>query len=121
MYWKIATSLQDRDIFVGERLSVERVDLAILNVLRQLRRRLMSLQFAIGRVLLCHTIIPAIAVRVLIGVHVSQVRVVLGIHLGLVHFLTLRSRTVLSLWTTIDHSGVIEEEKGRTQKKSSVF
>lgn len=121
MDWKIATGLQDRKIFVRERPSVEWVDFAILNVLRQLRRRAVSLQLAVGRILLCHTIVPPIAVRVLVGVHVSQVRIVFGIRLGLRHFLTLSSRTVLSFWTTIDHSGVIKEKTSRTQEKSSVF
>lgn len=121
MDWKITTTFQNREILGRELLAVERVDFAIFDGLRQLRSRAMSLQLGKSRILLCNAIVPQIAARGLIGVHVSQIRIVPGIRLSLVHFLTLCSRTVCSLWTTIDHYGDMKERDGRAQAETTVF
>lgn len=70
MHRQIAAGLQDGEVFAGERISTERVDIAILRLFGRGRGGLVSLELGQGR-----TLIGAVGVLV----HVGQVGVVLGI------------------------------------------
>ena len=104
MYGQIATSLQDRNIFAGEGLTVERIDIAIFHLLSQRSGGLVPLHLPKGGVKICGAIGPCVGVAV-VRIHVSQVRVVLGIGFRLVHLLTFSTRTVLRIRSSINHDG----------------